>query len=385
MNRPIGIDLFCGVGGMSLGFEQAGFDVVAAFDADERVVGQHKVNFPECVSVQMDLSVATGADLREKAHLGSRKIDVVFGGPPCQAFSTIGKRETDDARRNLLLRFATLTVELRPDYFVLENVTGLLAPEFHELLADTLAVFRSGGYSIVEPLQELNAAQFGVPQLRKRVFICGWRDGLTPLEYPVPSEDQPPTVEDAIADLTNIGSLTSNVFQGALPDIRATNLYAAYLRGTVQDPHDRSGRPRTTVSELTGCKVSFHTTDVAKRFSETEPGRSETVSRYFRLASSGLANTTRAGTDRTRGSHTAARQIHPLHARCITVREAARLHSFPDWFEFDDTIWHGFRQVGNSVPPLLARRVAAEVMRAWVANASSRAFPELSSGTGAAD
>lgn len=385
MERPVGVELFSGVGGMSLGFEQAGFDVVAAFDNDERVVGQHKVNFPSCLSLQADLATVTGAELRAKANLGSRKIDVVFGGPPCQAFSVIGRREADDARRNLLLRFASLTVELHPDYFVLENVTGLLDPEFRQLLGETLAIFRSGGYSILEPIRDLNAAKYGVPQVRRRVFICGWREGLTPLQYPVPSVGPAPTVQDAIGDLADVGNLNSDKFEGVLPAIAGTNLYAANLRNAAEDPNDRSRRARSADTALTGCKVSTHTEAVLKRFSATEPGSQEPVSRYFRLAASGLANTTRAGTDKSRGSHTAARQIHPVHARCITVREAARLHSFPDWFQFDATIWHGFRQVGNSVPPLLARSVAAEVMKAWLANGSGLADYVSAGDAGAAD
>lgn len=376
MNRPIGIDLFCGVGGMSLGFEQAGFDVVAAFDSDANAIRQHKINFPTCSSREVDLASATGAQLRSAAGIGARMIDVVFGGPPCQAFSVIGRREHNDARRHLLRRFAELTTELRPRYFVLENVPGLLKPSFGGFLADVVEIFRRSGYSVLQPIQDLNAADFGVPQIRRRVFICGWLEESVAMHYPEPSPGPTPTVDHAIGDLLDAGSLDRDVFAGSLPPIPSSNVYAQWLRGSLRDPEDRSLRTPKEMSELSGCKVSHHTQAVVDRFSETPEGKEEPISRYFRLPSHGLSNTTRAGTDETRGSYTAARQIHPSLPRCITVREAARLHSFPDWVQFDPTIWRGFRQVGNAVPPLLARAVAREVMKAWRASALSVVLPD---------
>jgi len=115
---------------------------------------------------------------------------------------------------------------------------------------------------------------------------------------------------------------------------------------------------------LTGCQRCDHNPDIVRRFQATNPGTLEPISRFQRLHLDRLAPTLRAGTGKDKGSFTAARPIHPTQARCITVREAARLHSFPDWFQFHPTQWHGFRQVGNSVPPNLANAVAARVAHA---------------------
>jgi len=127
------------------------------------------------------------------------------------------------------------------------------------------------------------------------------------------------------------------------------------------DPGDFSHARDHSNGRLTGCGRIDHTAEVVRRFEATKPGTREGISKFYRLRKDGIAPTLRAGTDGSRGSYSAARPIHPIKPRCITVREGARLHSFPDWFEFHSTKWHGFRQVGNSVPPLLARAVARSV------------------------
>jgi DNA (cytosine-5)-methyltransferase 1 len=133
--------------------------------------------------------------------------------------------------------------------------------------------------------------------------------------------------------------------------------YSASLR-TDSGP---AGRPRA--AGLGGCRLTAHTPAVQQRFAATLAGAREPISHFERLAASGTAGTLRAGTALAEGKFTAPRPIHPSAARCITVREAARLHSFPDWFEFNPTVWHGFRQIGNSVPPLLAEALARSVFQ----------------------
>jgi DNA (cytosine-5)-methyltransferase 1 len=140
--------------------------------------------------------------------------------------------------------------------------------------------------------------------------------------------------------------------------------YAKVLRCEVPDPHDKSHHRSRNGNGLSGCSRTVHTAKTITRFRNTKQGCSEQVSRFFRLAKDGLAPTLRAGTGPEQGSFMAPRPIHPFQDRCITVREAARLHSFPDWFHFHPTKWHAFRQIGNSVPPRLARAVARSVLRA---------------------
>jgi DNA (cytosine-5)-methyltransferase 1 len=375
-DRPVGVDLCSGVGGMSLGFEQAGFNVIAAVDIERIHLETHAKNFPTCKTWCADLSSVSGDQIREKTEIGERQIDVVFSGPPCQGFSLIGKRASDDPRNMLLIHLAKIISELSPSYFVVENVEGILFGNAKNTLREFLERAGSAGYTTVEPTQVLDAAEFGVPQRRRRVFVLGYRKGLVPPEYPKPShpydendENNGPTVWDAIADLPKISNyeylFDEDAYHGSLAK---PSDYAKLLRGDVRAPDDNSvGRSRNG-DGLCGCLRTRHTKKTLRRFERTKPGTYDEVSRFYRLTKSGLALTLRAGTGPAQGSFMAPRPIHPFQSRCITVREAARLHSFPDWFYFHPTKWHGFRQIGNSVPPLLAKAVAQSVKRALVSS-----------------
>ena len=362
--RPIGIDLFCGVGGMSLGFEQAGFDVVAAFDFEPRNVETHKKNFPHCKTVQSDISNLSGKQLRIDAAIGDRELDVLFGGPPCQGFSLIGKRRLDDSRNLLLYDFARLVREVKPKYFVMENVAGLMAGAAAKVLKSFIRRVKLAGYNVVEPVRVLCASDYGVPQKRKRVFILGVRKGLPLPSYPDPSDyaSEKPTVWDAIGDIPNVDGikyfLDANIL---IQQLGKSSSYASSLRDDTPPWQNDTDGPD---GGLTGCMRTAHTATTVKRFAATLPGTHEPVSRFHRLKKDGLANTLRAGTGPEHGSHTAARPIHPVYHRCITTREAARLHSYPDWFVFHPTKWHGFRQVGNSVPPRMAQCIASTIIEA---------------------
>lgn len=371
-SRPTGVDLYCGVGGMSLGFEQAGFDVLAAVDVDPVHVATHQRNFPNCKTWCADLGRISGDDIRNATGLGQKTIDAVFAGTPCQGFSLIGKRRRNDPRNFLLFDFARLIDELSASYFVLENVAGIQLGRAKTVLDEFLARVRSFGYRFVEPVQVLDAAQFGVPQRRRRLFILGYKAGLKVPVYPKPvyvigrdGDYEGPTVWDAISDLPQVDNykylLSTDEYCGGLGE---PSNYAKVLRGEASDPHDLSYHRDTNGSGLTGCMRTTHTATTVERFRSTRQGAYEGVSRFHRLAKSGLANTLRAGTGPAQGSFMAPRPIHPFQNRCITVREAARLHSFPDWFCFHATKWHSFRQIGNSVPPRLARAVAESVRRA---------------------
>lgn len=370
-DRPIAIDLFCGVGGMSLGFEQAGFDVVAAFDLELRNVETHKKNFPRTRAFALNLAEATGREIRRLAGVGNRTIDVLFGGPPCQGFSVGGRRDLHDPRNLLVYHFARLVRELRPKYFVVENVEGLLMGHALDVVKSFRRRIRLSGYDVVEPIKVLNAADFGVPQRRRRTFILGHRKNLPPPSYPDPcglvdeaGTEYFPTVGDALGDLPDIDRhdylFDTDIFRGRL---RSGTYYARFLRCEIADPLDKSHPRKRQRTLLTACLRTRHSSKTVVRFDRTPAGSQEPISHFFRLDAASVAPTIRAGTGSDRGSHTAPRPIHSTKPRCITVREAARLHSFPDWFTFHPTKWHGFRQVGNAVPPLLARAVANEVVK----------------------
>jgi DNA (cytosine-5)-methyltransferase 1 len=369
--KPIVIDLFCGVGGMSLGFKQAGFRVVGAFDIEERHIKTYKKNFPSTPAFCVDLRKETGRSLLSLARC-KRKVDLVFGGPPCQGFSMAGKRDLRDERNLLIFDFIRLVRQIRPKYFVMENVQGLMLGKAARLLNSFLHRAHAAGYATVKEVRALNAASFGVPQRRKRTFVIGYRSDLDSPDYPeaAPIIDEGgqayfPTVRDAIGDLPIIenynGLLSEDGFVGSLG--KASH-YARIMRGEVKESSDVFRARKRNGNALTGCLRSKHSEESVARFRRTKPGNMEAVSRFYRLKYADVAPTIRAGTGRDHGGHMAPRPIHPEYPRCITVREAARLHSYPDWFNFDPTRWHAFRQIGNSVPPRLARCVALEILKA---------------------
>jgi DNA (cytosine-5)-methyltransferase 1 len=361
MTRPISIDLFAGAGGLSLGFEQAGFDVVAAVEIDPIHCAVHKFNFPHTVTVCKSVTELTGDELRLRAGMGNRDIDIVFGGAPCQGFSLIGKRAFDDPRNQLVYHFVRLVMELKPKYFVFENVKGLTVGNHRRFLHETIAAFQAGGYRVVADYKVLNAADYGVPQDRRRLFLMGAREGLRLPEYPEPTGRT--TVREAITDLPDVETLPELWHRDwAKAKFGKPSTYAAMLHGKKDDPSDYSYRRAYDPSVLTSSLLTEHTALSRARFAATRPGDVEPVSRFKKLDFDGICNTLRAGTASDRGAFTSPRPIHPTMPRVITVREAARLHSYPDWFRFHATKWHGFRQVGNSVPPLLARAVASRIM-----------------------
>ncbi len=362
--RPLGIDLFAGAGGLSLGFEQAGFDVAAAVEIDPIHAAVHEFNFPRCKTICRSVVGLSGTDIRRAAGIGDREVDVVFGGAPCQGFSMIGKRALDDPRNELVQHFMRLVLELDARYFVFENVKGLTLGQHKRFLAELIEGFREKGYDVLDPYRVLNAAEYGVPQDRRRLFLIGCRrgDGRLPV-YPEPCARV--TVAEAISDLPNADSIPELIAHDmAKVKLRKPSIYAAKLRGEAEDPSDFSYPRKRDPAFLTSSMRTEHTPLSQARFAQTAHGKTEPVSRFHKLNPDGVCNTLRAGTASDRGAFTSPRPIHYQYPRVITVREAARLHSYPDWFRLHSTKWHGFRQIGNSVPPLLARAVAAELIRA---------------------
>ena len=364
--KPVGVDLFAGAGGLSLGFEQAGFDVRAAVEIDPVHAAVHEYNFPQCTSICANAATISGSEIRSRSGLGRDSVDVVFGGAPCQGFSMIGKRALEDPRNSLLLHFLRLTVELNANYFVFENVRGLTVGEHRKLLDELIEAFTGEGYEVVLPYKVLNAADFGIPQDRRRLFLLGAKKGLLLPHYPAPRNGHYTTVEEAISDLPEANDFEELLERDFVKHAAygSASAYAKLLRGSVQDPHDYSTPRAWDPGWLTSSMRTEHTSLSQERFTATSHGKVEPVSRFLKLNPTGLCNTLRAGTGSDRGAFTSPRPIHPHTPRCITVREAARLHSYPDWFRLHATKWHGFRQIGNSVPPLLGRAVAREVIAA---------------------
>jgi DNA (cytosine-5)-methyltransferase 1 len=374
--RPVGVDLFAGAGGMSLGFEQAGFDVVAAVEIDPIHGCVHEFNFPQCSVIPKSVKDVTGDQIRATAGIEG-KVDVVFGGAPCQGFSMIGKRVLDDPRNSLVMDFVRLVSELDADYFVFENVKGLTVGKHRKFLEELIEAFDERGYSVHLPWLVLNAVSFGVPQDRKRLFLMGAKKGLELPTYPkartfkagqsaVADLPPGPTCKDALHDIPDAEKYRT-LLQTDEVKTEAWGTPSSYAREMrcMNQAAWHYGHPRLWAPEwLTSSARTGHSEISQTRFEETEPGSVEPISRFFKLAPDGVSNTLRAGTDASRGAFTSPRPIHYRFPRCITVREMARLHGFPDWFRFHRTKWHGARQIGNAVPPPLARAVASSLITA---------------------
>ena len=277
----------------------------------------------------------------------------------------MGKRALDDQRNQLVFHYVRLVCELQPKYCVFENVKGLTLGKHAQFLDELIEALSAAGYSVVLPYRVLNAADFGVPQDRRRLFLIASRSDQRAPSYPEPTS-QTTTVWDAIGDLPDadqFAELRSCDSVVARHWVTASS-YARQLRCMTLDPLDFSFTRNFDSTLLTASLRTEHTPLSQKRFLATQQGDTEAISRFKKLHPDGLCNTLRAGTDSARGAFTSPRPIHPFLPRVITVREAARLHSYPDWFRFHATKWHGFRQIGNSVPPLLGRAVAAQVIKA---------------------
>jgi DNA (cytosine-5)-methyltransferase 1 len=377
MTRPIAVDLFAGAGGLSLGFEQAGFDIAAALEIDPIHASVHKFNFPYCEVLPLSVVGLPAKKVRSEAQLGNRPVHLVIGGAPCQGFSLIGYRAFDDPRNLLVKEFVRLVAELDAAYFVFENVQGLTVGRHRQFLDELIHQFRERNYDVRLDWRVLNAANFGVPQDRRRLFLLGAQRGLPLPEYPpeltraagMPGDGklaEGPTCRDALSDLPEAEDFIELTQQDWVQtdEWGCPSGYARELRGLNECTWWYGYRRKANPRLLSSSMRTAHSDISRRRFAATIPGETEPISRFFKLPADGVSNTLRAGTDSARGAFTSPRPIHYEKPRCVTVREMARLHGFPDWFRFHATKWHGARQIGNAVSPIVAREVALKVAEA---------------------
>ena len=336
------IDIFSGCGGFSLGAKQAGLEVVAAFDNNTILASSYPRNFP---NTRMVLQDATELDGERVRTFAGAKIDGIIGGPPCQGFSTIGKRDPDDPRRLPLGHFFRIVREVNPSFFVMENVTGLTLSNATDVLDSALC--QVDEYEILGP-QIWNAADFGAATRRLRVFVIGIHKRLgkcLTLDDMEVQTCKPATVREAIGDLENVRLVGEE------------DGFDVWRILDYVDPSDYARALRSSNNRFTGHRITQHSDHVLTRFDEIPEGGIDRIGRHPRLAWSTQSPVIRAGTGSDRGSFQAVRPIHPHHPRVITVREAARLQGFPDSYLFHPTIWHSFRMIGNSVSPCMARAI----------------------------
>jgi DNA (cytosine-5)-methyltransferase 1 len=337
------IDFFCGTGGFSHGAHAAGFEVAAAFDFDGTLTSTFRYNFPQTKLVLSDLAQQTGAAVLKVAE---GPVDLVFGGPPCQGFSAIGRRRKDDPRRTLLGHFFRLIAEVRPRAFVMENVQGLAYRDALPELEAALSLLPKA-YTVLAPII-LDAADFGAATTRKRVFVIGY-DRSSCDDIAVEDFDRRKTKKATVADALSGLSAAGKVVEGDGFDV-----WRIPHTATLSSYAERLVEPDRT---FTGNRRTNHTEAVRARFASVQPGHADLIGRHHRLSWSGQCPTLRAGTGSDMGSYQSVRPIHPDEPRVITVREAARLQGFPDRHLFHPTIWHSFRMIGNSVSPVIASEV----------------------------
>lgn len=358
------VDLFCGIGGFSLGAETAGFRSLASVEIDPVIHAGYRRNFPRTRAILGSVADLDRAAWDDVLGAGVRP-DLVIGGPPCQGFSWIGKRRRDDPRNTLVHRFYAQVAALRPRAFVMENVLGILDPGNREILDDAVASL-GGRYVVAEPLV-VCAADFGAATSRRRVVVVGYDpDACAPIS---PADLTPKrllrhaTVRDAIADLPPpSGARASREFEWvAYPPALEISAYARRLRRPRPGRGSKEAAARLKDGLVSGLMPTAHRPDVVERFRATPPGRAEPKSKSFRLAWDGLCPTIRAGTGADKGAFQAVRPIHPDGERVITVREAARISGFPDVHMFSNTVWHSFRGIGNAVAPPMAAGLLSAV------------------------
>lgn len=338
MGKYKAIDLFSGAGGLHIGFERAGYQIKLCIDNDSLVERTHKRNFPNIPMINRDIRTISSDEIR--GYLDGNTLDVIIGGPPCQGFSTIGKRVSSnpkvrakqDPRNELVLTYAKLIRELRPKFIVMENVKGILTLQGGEYLKNVLQQLKDAGYDAQYRL--INMADYGVPEIRERVIILGNRVGL-PVEFPKPDHSDNPDDNllpwencwDVLKDLEPLGDMPEFNHVALKHTPKNIDRYKLIPEGG-RLPED------SLPPEL--YRKNFGNT--FKRLSRTRP-----------------ALTMVPGND--------AFPIHPTLNRSLTVREAARIQTFPDSIIFEGNRRQQGHQVGNAVPPMFSEKLAKHILQ----------------------
>lgn len=356
------IDLFCGAGGLSEGLRQAGFHVLAGNDYDECAGATYAATHREARFLGGPIQNVSSEALMRAAGVKRGQLDVLAGGPPCQAYSVYNhQRGMHDERSLLFHEYLRAVNDLQPRWVVMENVMGILSAGHGAAVSAILAGFKKLGYEI--DYRILKAEQFGVPQERRRVVFIGNRTG-EPIIFPEPTHGPGllpyVTVADAISDLPRLKngeSWTSNAYASA-----ASSQFQAELRADSPGVRNHSAPKLAQINEERmryippGGSWRDIPIDLLPRGMKAAR-RCDHTKRYGRLEWGGLSSTILTKCDVHWGAY-----IHPEQDRSLTVREAARFQSFPDWFTFEGSKTEGFVQVGNAVPPMLGRAIGQALL-----------------------
>ncbi|OLS38277.1 DNA (cytosine-5-)-methyltransferase [Alkalihalophilus pseudofirmus] len=340
------IDLFSGVGGLSLGFRQAGFNVLLANEIDKDISKAYVANHPGGKMINEDI---TKLDIPSLFNPYKGNVDIIIGGPPCQGFSQKGARKILEDERNFLFKYYLKVVEyLKPKYFLMENVPNLLTSNKGSFKEDIYKEFQKIGYELDSDI--INAFDYGIPQNRKRAFILGKLEDEVNLSLGC---FEKVTAWDAISDLAYLNSGEGIEEQDYV--FSANTSYQKYLR---RDSIKLYNHVATKHSELAIKRLKLIPPEQGK---EALPKEHLTKSIYSGTWSRIIKNEPSVTITTRFDTPSSGRFSHPYLHRAITVREAARLQSFPDNFIFLGPKTSQMKQVGNAVPPLLANRIAEAI------------------------
>lgn len=387
--KPKAVALFAGAGGLSLGFKMAGFDVVVATDFDKAVEITYSYNNLNTKFIRADIRKLHAEDLLSPAGIKPGEIDIVIGGPPCQGFSLANQqsRFLDNPNNQLFRDFIRIVKEIRPRWFLMENVVGLLRMKKGEIRDEILEAFEKLGYTTTA--QVLRAVDYGVPQIRERIFFVGNCEGKTffypeathfelkPHQAAVSSQKAFITVKQAIWDLPNLNN-----------GFGADEMM--YDSSKTPKPGTYAFMMRNGAEKLFNHRATRNSPEVVERYKYIGQGENwssipEKLMKSWRsISPEEIAKVSHSSLykrlDENEPSITVANFrksmiIHPWEDRGLTVREAARLQSFPDTYRFFGSLGAQQQQVANAVPPLLAKSVAEQIMKAM--NASTMKLSKI--------
>jgi DNA (cytosine-5)-methyltransferase 1 len=373
VKKPTAISLFCGAGGCSLGFKQAGYEILYANDKDSAAIRTYKRNFPDAVCSNEDINNLNFNQILKDIEVAPGDLDVLIGGPPCQGFSTAGTRFWDDPRNHLLKSYIKALEILRPKWFIMENVEGLLTSNNGKYVYEAAKAFIEVGYFI--RIEKVYSQEYGVPQRRKRVLVVGNRIGYN---YKMPEatikvsgqifRNSDITISHAIDTLPKAANSKDQLLKPILEPARdkfdillrgnaveITDHYCPVIKG-IQLERISSLKPGQTMKDLPD---HLQHESFRKRANRRVADGTPTEKRGG--APSGLKRLIDNEPSLTITGAATRELIHPLEDRPLTIREAARIQTFPDDFVFCGTSSQKIQQIGNAIPPMLARIFAEHI------------------------